>query len=266
MQHPEKCNGWSQQIISPTKITDPHVVPDPNAKDYTTWMVLHYQGWADATAFLRGSSDDNSAIYNSFPIKFDSTTTKPAISIAQGPVASGSDPRCDSYSAESFHHSRMNWKLNLFALFPKLKGILGEGQDRDHFDYDCDQTLTKQYDAYLAARDRYGKTLDELRLVANYFDGTDNRIKKEDVVASLKDAETSMAYLFTEPTDLPEPDSLRDDFKSLRTALDDKMRKRTLPAAETSKLADIFMQLDMTMAGATDCRKAQISINGVIPQ
>jgi len=75
-----------------------------------------------------------------------------------------------------------------------------------------------------------------------------------------------MVTLFNEPTDLHEPDSLKGDFKSLRTALEDKGRRRTLSTAESGKLADIFFQLDNLMAGATDCRKAQISVNSVIPQ
>lgn len=265
-QHPEDCNGLSQQIISTQKIVDPGVVPDPSATDYTTLMVLRYRGWADATAFLSGASDDNSAIYNTFPIKFDSTTTTPAISIAQGPVDDHNGRACDNYSAESFHHSRMNWNLNLYALFPRLKGIHGQDQDRGHFDYYCDQQLTDRYAAFLAARDRYTKTLDDLRLVTNYFNGTDKGIEKEDVVKSLNNAEESMVALFNEPTDLHEPDSLKGDFKSLRTVLEDKARGRTLSAADSGKLADIFFQLDNLMAGATDCRKAQISINKVIPQ
>jgi hypothetical protein len=253
----------SQAIISTQPITDPYPQPETRASDYTTWMVLRYQVTGNPVARLTGTADDGTITYMNF-ITFVSAGGPPAISIVQAPLDKGNDPWCDSYSAESFHHSRMNWKLNLYALFPQLTDVNGTVQDRDNFDYTCSQTLTDQDTAYLKARSDYRETLNELDRVSNFLAGS-KKISKKDVLASLDNAGKSVGALFRRPSDRDELRKLKNDLNYFHEFIEDKKGESTLSAENQSKLAKIFMQLSMMMAGATDCRKAQMSINGVIP-
>jgi hypothetical protein len=137
-----RWTGLSQSIISASQITSTAVVPDARAEDYTTWMVLHYSvSAAPSSATLTGKRDDGTP----FPqqsIKFSSFSAQTpikAISIVQmGLPDLGNDPKCDTYSHDSFKHSNDLWHLGLYALFPQLDGQgANSNQVHDVFNYDC---------------------------------------------------------------------------------------------------------------------------------
>jgi hypothetical protein len=257
-------DGLSQSIISDKPITDTGVVPDPLAGDYTTWMVLHYQVTGNPVALLSGTSDDGTVTYKNKPSAFVGASGTPAISIIQEPADRLNDKWCDKYSAESFHHANMNWKLNLYALFPELTGIQGEKQYRDHFHYTCPQTVTSQGSADLRSSRDYRKMLNALLLVSNFFAGAKD-VNRKDALAGLDAASKSMNALSMRFGSQDSLDKIMKFFSFLQELVERKKEARNLSADDKSKLFEILIQLHSEMAGATDCRKAQMSINGIIP-
>jgi hypothetical protein len=227
-------------------------------------MVLHYQVTGNPVALLSGTSDDGTVTYKNKPSAFVGASGTPAISIIQEPADRLNDKWCDKYSAESFHHANMNWKLNLYALFPELTGIQGEKQYRDHFHYTCPQTVTSQGSADLRSSRDYRKMLNALLLVSNFFAGAKD-VNRKDALAGLDAASKSMNALSMRFGSQDSLDKIMKFFSFLQELVERKKEARNLSADDKSKLFEILIQLHSEMAGATDCRKAQMSINGIIP-
>ena len=127
--------GTSESEVSNKRISNATVEP----KQYTTWMVLHY---------------NVAQIPNSFRVSNGASlpTTGGGISIVLGdPKDYDDDAICDHVSLESVKERNRLWHVKQYARFPKLLDPQGT-QNHGMYDYDrCSDSNPKKYPLDLGA-------------------------------------------------------------------------------------------------------------------
>jgi hypothetical protein len=247
-------NGTSQSIVS-----NQPIINSGGATDYTTWMVLHYAVSGVAAAKLTGTSDDGSVTHND-DIQFVSSTGGSTLGISIVSMAKDNLGywMCDSYSYDSFTHTKLLWGgLLLYALFPSVDSM--GVQTRGDFHYNCSQVMTK---GFLEARLKYRETLDEIQLIREYLESpTESR--REQTLRDFSSVKDALNALFNEVL----PEDIGRDFDVVNRQLDAVGRnpgKATDSQAEQA-LTQIAKAVRPFTAGGGDCHEAQLSINRAIP-
>ncbi len=236
---------------------DPQKDPDDTTGEgpYSIWSVFHYYVKSIDSVTLKGTSDDKSVTYNN-SLKFTNNAGKRndwGISIVLYTTKPDTDLRCDSSSAASVWNASNLFGQNLYIRMPVLDGL---GNQTANYDYTCPKHLAAA--AHLVHN--ANRVLNDITGVQSFIDSRSIPLLK-----AKQAFERIQGILFPLDTDLP------DDVKSELAKVDEYLRRADMIKKQKTEIKDDQPTLRRTkeyvgpfVAGAGDCRGAQLDINAAI--
>ncbi len=263
----EYGSGFAESKINTGSVTN-GMVP----QNYTIWMVFHYTV-ATTPPAVSVRMDDGSG--SSLQKRSDIPTPNPAasnsygISITLMESTTRDNDRCDTVSGKSFSDSMQMWHLPEHARFPVARDVDGDGQYPGYYDYE------KCFESHGLNVDQMSRRIKEIR---KNNDKMFEAIKK--LRSELVQAEKTVAVAdFKEVEDLllasPGPGQsarVRHDLTCVKALINHEERQQGCPAKFTPEVVNQYFgtgdrdgRMGLLTVGRSDCHKAQISINGVLP-
>jgi len=255
-------DGNSQSIVDIKHIT---AISNTQPRDYTTWMVLHYQMKSKGAANLSDSDTGASPPVRNFPYADQSH----AISITMGVPGPSSETDCDSLSTDSFTQSKMLWNFSAYARFPSEVDGLSGTQNRDDFHYNCIEAGTKNVASaqmvFERAQTGLNDTLGRIETLKTYIDSLMRREAKP-ATKGAKDAVNDVDSLAKALGDLSFG-KVSDEITLKLNCVSNVVHSQVPSSCSTATqyLDDLTLISKQKAAGGTDCHTGQTSINFSIP-
>ncbi|HLW52345.1 MAG TPA: hypothetical protein VKW06_05845 [Candidatus Angelobacter sp.] len=127
--------------LAESKVSGKHIMPSAPPREYTIWMVLHYQVTQSPASVTSNIPDPaRPRARRAIDVKDN------GISIVMRAAVPPVDMRCDTLSLETFAESRNLWGMVHHARFPEELDKKGT-QNRGVYHYECAEDFTKEMPA-----------------------------------------------------------------------------------------------------------------------